>query len=242
MEVRDHHTLYLMGRGTSAADLEALVESWVFDPAVVAAIGGKTDYHLALGTNREGEFLGFAYMYCMSCELYFVLCGFQPSGLAGVLVPDPDARAVRYAPKPPVWGKRLPRFDWATETDKEFPLKVLAPCPPVLDLSASPVIVQGAYVPSKDVVQYLRVRNVPDIITAKDLWLFAKPYSRDSSFPVVDLCREKQEAVIAFAPDCVGASFAAFMLRKVEYDPGHFLLFKAEAERPAYRDFERFSG
>lgn len=241
MDVRDHHTLYLMARGTPVAALEPLVASWAADPAVVAAVGGKTDYTLALGTNRDGEFLGFAYMYCASPELYYVLCGLQPCGLAGRLVPDPTKRAVRYVPKPPVFGKRLARFDWAAETEKEFPAKVLVPMPPVLDLSESPVIVQGAFVPMPDVVRYLRVRGVPADVSAADLWAIAAPYSRDPAFPVVDLCRDKDEAVVVFAPDCFGASFAAFMLRKVEYKPGHFLLFKAEAERPAYKDFDRYS-
>lgn len=241
MDVADLHSIYIMANGYTQEEVEEQIRTWVSTPAVqdaLAASGASDDYILSLATNYEGEFLGYGFVYCNAPELYHVLLGRQPTGFEGVMVPS--AVPVPYVHETPQWGVPVERYNWADVTDLHFPPRVLEPRPSLISTEGTFIRLKPAVVSVDKLTTYLRVWSVPEHITAQDLWLLAIPYT---SRVDVSLCRERNEAVLAFPDYSNEANFAAFFLRKVIMEDGTTLVFRPlrpDEPRPMYKAAEQY--
>jgi hypothetical protein len=232
METLDNHTIYVRARGYTHEEVRAQVAAWT-DALQDVLGGGAKAYVLTLATDREGMFLDFGYLYCVEGALYHVLLGRQPSGLDGVLVDVPGEPEALEAPR---WDVPQPPMDWVETSERAHPSRRLVPAPPLLDMTGTQIRLDPAYVRVADVTRYLRVWNLPEGVTPRDLWYLGAPYT--SELEVV-FYRDRKEAVLVFPADTPDANFAAYFLRKVELPTGDVLVFKVSHERP-HKGGERY--
>jgi hypothetical protein len=241
MEIEDQHSIYVMAGGHTIDEVEEQVKAWVTTPSVqeaLASVGAFDAYELSMATNYEGTFLGYGYIYCESTALYHILLGRQSSGFPGVLVDGGEP--VPYVQETPRWDIPTSRFNWADATDLQYPPKVLKPMPPLVETFQGSIILKPARISPSNHTSYLRIWSVPAHITAYDLWEIASPYT---SAVDVTLCRERQEALLAFPENSYDANFAAFFLRKVILDETTTLVFRPmrpDETRPMYKGAEHY--